>query len=223
MVMVLLFLKKFSRRDSQDDPWLSLIAEPLSCLIIAIGATLLAICPIEDMDLDKILLNAPKRRAIASLSFSLGAILVALTRPSDWRGDGREFVILSVVPSMWLASGIWLQELQVSPSPISPRKSITRSNSLQSTTTISPRNSIIRSNSIQSSRKSGGLLQGKLSRPRPTTLVILALGSFFFPWSLAHLTTAFASYFSEDDNTYQSQLWRKIQWSVMILFGCELN
>ena len=46
---------KILRRDSQDDPWLSLIAEPLSCLIIAIGATLLAICPIEDMDLDKIL------------------------------------------------------------------------------------------------------------------------------------------------------------------------
>ena len=192
-----------------NDPWLALVAHPVACLILTVGVSILSTCPVEDLDLDELLLvSFPKIRAAAFTFFSACAIVMAVSAPISDRGgpsesheSSRGWVLLSVVPGLWLASG---RGLQTESEDEAAQHEATSSQKFNSFEFLAARTLVGRA---------------QFGKPRPTTLVIATMLFLFLPWCLAHLVTVSVSLL-EGNDTYQYRLWRKIQWSAVIALGC---
>ena len=200
----------------RGDTWDSLVAHPLASLILATGMAMLSICPLEDLDLDQLVIAHPRLRMACWGFFTFAVILTSLTSTFGWQEGNLEWDIevrklcclLSAVPGLWLASGMRFHEAK-------------GSTSSEATTTTSKFGRLEQLEVLLAQFLVGRQSFGK---PRPTTLFVATEFLLFVPAAVVHLIIVLASWFSgENDETYRYHVQRKIQWSVITLFSCELH
>jgi hypothetical protein len=175
---------------------------------------MLSICPLEDLDLDQLVIAYPRLRMACWGFFTLAVILTSLTSPYGWEEGKLEWEIetrklcglLSAVPGLWLASGIRFHEANGASSQATTTSEFGRLEQLE----------VLMAQFL--------IGRPGFGKPRPTTLFVATEFLLFVPSAIVHLMIVFASWFSEEyDETYRYQVQRKIQWSVITLFSCEFQ